>query len=297
MTRFRIWRSVAERTQHRTKKKSAEERTQFTPPEELIAENAGYVVWKDSKVVIFYTNDLASTPSRAVLDGTDQEAIDCVHGLAPVWRWTGTETMNRSMFMVPAIIVAYNKYMNGVDRLDQKRATNPTRRKEKRLYMSLFTYILDLAALQAHAVFQAIRPNVDTSFVEFKRMLCEDLVTPHRNDRKRPLPSDENGMAPIDEVLGSIDHLHMLIENINKADIHCFFCLLENRKRKTIYGCVKCKKGYHVNCFTAYHCAGALTGDAAVLASMIRRSEAGLPRAANKKSKCVGDITSIKLAR
>ena len=71
------------------KKKPANQRTQFVAPTEIIAKNAGYIVWKDSKVVVFYTNDLSNTPSTSVLDGTSDEAILCVRGLAPLKRWTG----------------------------------------------------------------------------------------------------------------------------------------------------------------------------------------------------------------
>lgn len=218
------------------KKKPANQRTQFVAPTELVAENAGYIFWKDSKLVVFYTNDLASTPSRCILDSTSDEAVLCVRGLAPLKRWTGNESLHRTTFMVPVIIVAYNMYMNSVDRMDQKRATNPTRRKEQRLHMSLFTYFLDMAALQAYSVFQTIRPRESVSFAEFKRSLCEDLVTPYRSHRKRP--RIENEPRVIENILGSNEHSHMLIENINRADINCYFCLFRGVKKKTIYGCM-----------------------------------------------------------
>ena len=92
-----------------------------------VAEKAGYVVWKYSKVVLFYANDLvAATPFRPIIDGADaDEAVMCVTGLAKLHRWTGTETMLYTPFDVPAIIVAYNMFMNSVDRMDQLRSTNP----------------------------------------------------------------------------------------------------------------------------------------------------------------------------
>jgi hypothetical protein len=99
--------------------------------------------FQDSKTVIIYTNDLASTPSKDILDSASQEAIDAVHGLAPIRRWCGTEASTRTTFNVPAPIKAYNLFMNRVDRVDQLRSTNPTRRKEVRVNMSLFTSILD----------------------------------------------------------------------------------------------------------------------------------------------------------
>lgn len=40
------------------------------------------------------------------------------------------------MILVPTIVAAYNLTMNGVDRVDQLRSTNPTRRKEQRLPVS-----------------------------------------------------------------------------------------------------------------------------------------------------------------
>jgi hypothetical protein len=137
--------------------------------------------------------------------------------------------------------------MNSVDRMDQKRATNPTRRKEKKIYMSLFTYVLDLACTQAHALLMGLK-NCEKvmPFVELKRRIAQDLVTPWRvhkhgsdlfgNGNASPgsLPNNllvrndmvtPKKMAPISEVLGSNAHSHILIENIGKNDINCFFVL------------------------------------------------------------------------
>ena len=76
------------------KKKKKAKRTPFVLPLDLVADNAGYIIWKDSKLVLFYTNDLESTPSVSILDGKSNEAISCVRGLAPLKRWTGIETMH-----------------------------------------------------------------------------------------------------------------------------------------------------------------------------------------------------------
>jgi hypothetical protein len=54
-------------------------------------------------------------PTRAIINGDDDEAIACVHGLATLFRWIGTEKMHRTQFDVPATIVAYNLFMNSVD--------------------------------------------------------------------------------------------------------------------------------------------------------------------------------------
>jgi hypothetical protein len=87
-------------------------------------------------------------------------------------------------------------------------------------------------------------------FVELKRRIAQDLVTPwccrqyvHKhgnelfgNGNASPgsLPNNllvrndtvtPKKMAPISEVLGSNAHSHILIENIGKNDINCFFVL------------------------------------------------------------------------
>ena len=70
------------------------------------SKKSGFIIWKDKKRVIFYTNDLKFTPSEDILCGSTQEAIDAVHGLAPIKRWTGTESLQRTTFLAPAPIVA-----------------------------------------------------------------------------------------------------------------------------------------------------------------------------------------------
>ena len=293
------------RRKHATEQKKlpVAQRVAFVAPKDNVAENAGYIIWKDSKVVIFYCNDMASTPSHPILDGTSEEAIKCVNGLASLSRWVGGEVLNRTDFEVPAIIVAYNNYMNSVDRMDQIRATNPNKRREKRLHMSIWTYVLDLAALQAFALFEHmgfLQPGQTMTYSDFKRHLCEDLVSPYKavtGKRNRIANEAVNEDIDVRRILGSNEHVHMLIENKNKQDIHCMFCMLRGIK-KMIYGCVKYGKGFHVNCYTAYHCQWALQGDSKALCDMIvRQSPNELPRASNKRSKFIGTMKEMKLTK
>ena len=61
--------------------------------------NCGYITFKDSKVVIFYSNDLAGTPSSTMMLPSKKNNLDLVHGLAPLSRWTGTESAPNLMFL------------------------------------------------------------------------------------------------------------------------------------------------------------------------------------------------------
>ena len=64
---------------------------------------------------------------------------------------------HRTAFEVSAIIVAYNSFINSVDRIDQMRVTNTIEIKEMRLHMTIFTYLLDFATLQAFTLYSKIR--------------------------------------------------------------------------------------------------------------------------------------------
>jgi hypothetical protein len=176
----------------------------FIPSLNNPAKNCGYIVFKDSKIVLFYTNDLVEDPPEPVLLGSDERAVKCVHGLAKLSHWTGTEVVNRSDFFVAVPIVMYNMFMNGVDRMDQYHSTLPTQRKELRLHMTTFRFLLDLAVSQAYAIHQKCSEDDRTShmtFFNFKQKVCELLVTPfmssskaHRDQRdsNTPSPSENN---------------------------------------------------------------------------------------------------------
>lgn len=87
--------------------------------------------------------------------------------------------------------------------MDQRRAKKPTRQKEQQLHMSLFTFILDLSALQAFALHQVIDDGSNVlDFVSFKRAICENLVVSHRSQRKKHHAAVEE--ASIDRVIGSV---------------------------------------------------------------------------------------------
>ena len=46
--------------------------------------------------------------------------------------------------------------MNGVDCVDQMRITNPKRRKDKNIHMSLWDYSLDLVVHQSYFIYQKL---------------------------------------------------------------------------------------------------------------------------------------------
>jgi hypothetical protein len=184
------------RNQHAAQQCRLSSRSPFIPPLDQVANNSGFIIFKDSKVVVFYSNDLFETPPEAVLHGSDERAVNCVHGLSTISRWTGTEVLHRTDFFVPAPIVAYNKFMNRVDRMDQLRSTHVIQRREKRVHMTIFTYLLDLSITQAYTIYQKLVEGkgdvIPFFFFEFKRSICSRLISPLCSNRqKRPITIED----------------------------------------------------------------------------------------------------------
>jgi hypothetical protein len=298
------------RSQHASQQRRvrASDRTPFVPPLSNAADRVGYIVFKDSKVVIFYSNDLVENPEEPILLSTDERAVRCVGGLARISRWTGAEVLHRTDFMVAAPVVAYNMFMNGVDRMDQYRATLATQRKEISVHMTIFTFIMDLCITQAFALYRKMcderGARVD-SYFNFKRNICSSLISPWRNSRART-PQDLSdtqeslatlgesitaasvttagvgvGRVTIESTLGVMNEAHMLVENLPRKtnvnapqDIDCFLCRRMGKEMKTIYSCIQCRKGFHVNCFTAFHYRGVLSNRHSALLDVVFNSDA-----------------------
>ena len=74
--------------------------------------------------------------------------------------------------------MAYNNYMNAVDQMDQLWSTNPTRKKEIHVEMSIYTIILDLSVNNAYALYKKILPTnkSPSCFHNFKQKVCAHLI-------------------------------------------------------------------------------------------------------------------------
>jgi len=181
--------------------------------------------------------------------------------------------------------------MNSVDYMDQRRSTNLTRRKEQRVSMNIFTCLLDLGLSNVYCLYEQVHSSTEPqiSFRNFKRKVCEALIIPFQESRKRKYLqiSEKPQYSNIaTSIIGTIGTDHMLMENLDKSDIHCFLCLMSDKKKKKIYGCVACKKGFYVNCFTALHCSLALTGNTKPLVTLLlKTNEEKMSSSMARKSK------------
>jgi len=246
--------------------------------EPTVMHKAGIIVYKDKRPVSFFSNDLKSTPPERVMIGSDKRAIRCVRGLAPLKQWLGKERIMRTPIMAPAFIVAYNIYMNSVDRFDQLRATVPSIRKEKRVTSSMFAFLVDVCVHNAHAVSKEIGGET-RKLSKFKMDMAKQFLKSGGegfqnlepvaanqqasvavcNDQRQTIATIAESAAAVTKTtldgLGHTDSMHQLVELRDRNTGRCFLCSMEHSQeaKKSIYGCLACKKAFHVECFSQYH--------------------------------------------
>jgi hypothetical protein len=249
----------------------------------LVGVKAGYVVVMDKKPVVFYSNDLVGTPNSG-FEGFDSEhALDCVRGNAAIYRWTGTESVGKTKFYVPAMINAYNTHMNGVDRYDQQRAVAPVLRREKRVSRSIFSFILDACVQNAYAVSKQLGEE-SRNWWEFKLNLAKELMNSQgqKTESKKKsayknklnfeeLKKQQTNIQNKNNILNGVESIlsdHFLLETIEHKPTPCFVCKLmdDMSTMRPILTCFGCKKGYHASCFALFHCKQASDVNQSVLA-------------------------------
>ena len=152
--------------------------------------------------------------------------------------------------------------MNSVDLMDQQRSTNPTRRNEKRLSMTMFTLLLDLAVHNAFSLHCWLVEHDEEGVIqeikyrEFKRRIATLLVGPYLTyKREKLLRSKYHYNTDVEHILGESSSDHMILPTKNNQRIQCHLCkLVDNSKqRKSSYCCSICGVGFHPECFTAFH--------------------------------------------
>ncbi len=200
--------------QARNRDKNKKDKEAFVPPTDFVSPNCGYSVFKDSKIVIFYTNDLDVIPEHPIMDGSLEATVLLCRDVSHLQRWTGVEILKRTTFQVPVQIIAYNMLMNGVDRMDQLCSTNITQRRKKRLYMTMFTMCLDLAIHQAYCMYMALHPvrqdRKHKTLLSFKGKVATFLIEPEMRRKMAKkvnpvvsLPNARQTALNINETLGT----------------------------------------------------------------------------------------------
>lgn len=193
----------------------------------LYAIFSSYIVWKYKIVVTFYTNKLVTAPNNRT-EEPSEHTRSCVDGLCKLKCWTGSEAMHKTEFDVPAVVDAYNFFMNVVDKFNQMGSTSLSSICEKRVTMSIFDFLFDASFHNAYAVMKAPRTDgqIFSDFREFRRLFASELTS------KRTVKSKKKSLqlsAQSDMCYTSVacsQSLYNLLKNVGRRHVSCYMCKL-----------------------------------------------------------------------
>ena len=177
-------------------------------------------------------------------------ASNCI-GAAPVHSTTTWSQSQKKKIDVPQphLIRMYNKYMGGVDRLDENIAKLRFGIRMKKWWWPLFSWLLSVSVQNAWQIYKEIgqsQEGIDRmDFLEFtRRIVWCYLFRSQQRVRGRP-PSRVSSSRVIPEI--RYDRLDHLVCS-TKKQMRCGLC---HKKVKRM--CTKCKIGLHVDCFVPFH--------------------------------------------
>lgn len=150
----------------------------------------------------------------------------------------------------PCVVTEYNKYMAGVDRLDQNVSLYRIAYRGKKWWMSIFTWLIDVSIVNAWILQRKHHPNI--SQFEFRREIatyyCKHFGTipkgpGHFASSKRR--SDKNTMVTMLRY-DTKSHYAMPLDKKKR-------CQGDFSKSIVRSACEKCDVGLCLPCFKHYH--------------------------------------------
>lgn len=143
----------------------------------------------------------------------------------------------------PKVAQHYNKFMGGVDKMDQLVAVYRSRFRQRKWWWPIFLYLVDVSVVNAWLLMKKVLPNDPRSscLLNFRRYIAssylETFGVPSLRKSRPNISSDAR-----------FDGRNHIIE-YSETDRRCVQC---GKKAKFI--CNKCNKGLHPkDCFKNYH--------------------------------------------
>lgn len=189
------------------------------------AENKMCLVrWNDNKVVTCATN----------FDSLEERSCG---------RWS-KEHKRKIYLPQPEVFANYNKYMGGVDKMDQLIAAYRTRMRQRKWWWPIFCYLFDASITNAWLLMRQLHPNDKqcSTLIIFRRNIANVLLQTYG----KPSIRGKSVPNPIEDIrYDGRDHWPEYVP----TERVCRFC-----GGKSKFTCSKCGVGLHPKiCFRSYH--------------------------------------------
>lgn len=169
--------------------------------------------------------------------------------VSQVSRWISSEK-KKCPVPQPFVIGQYNKYMGGVDRMDQNIHNYRISVRSKKWWWSLFTFCLDSCMHNAWQYYR-LQPNCEKiDFLQFRREIVQVYL------KKYGRPISTGGRPKTPKALEARNHNQIRYDGMNHWIVsankqnRCALCSKNSTKM-----CEKCNLNLHEACFKAYHVA------------------------------------------
>ena len=146
----------------------------------------------------------------------------------------------------PQVVVDYNTGMKGVDLSDQLAKSYPSSRKSLKWYKKIFFFLLDMAVVNAHAVYKILGNSITQ--LDFRKQLIRDLLAPAR-PAPSPSPTEQLGQSPL-----LFDHFPTELTGRKYNYRRCVLCAKEKIRKMTKSHCRRCNVALCTyGCYERWH--------------------------------------------
>ena len=140
----------------------------------------------------------------------------------------------------PEVIVNYNKYMGGVDQMDESIACYRTRMRQKKWWWPIFLYFIDATVVNAWILWKKKTNNKTLKLLSFRRVLAITMLKKYGIAPKQ----GKQAASPVQDIRH--DGIHHYLRKCQTR--RCGNCT-----GKAAFFCTKCDVGLHPRCQEDYH--------------------------------------------
>ena len=148
----------------------------------------------------------------------------------------------------PKVVHVYNRYMGGVDRLDQNLAAYMINLRSKKWWWPLFRFCIDVAINNAYQLYRIRQLNEGESrmdALEFRRVIVETYYKNYKtkNDSVALYPKS----ATKNDVRMAEENHHWIRKGTQRR------CAKNGCRGTSKFFCIKCNVGLHPECFESFN--------------------------------------------
>lgn len=168
------------------------------------------------------------------------------------------------MVPCPKAVSDYNKYMGGVDKLDQMLEAYSVVRKSRRWWVKIFFYFIDVAICNSYIIYKSSRTTKGEkamSHLVYRSILVNELIGAYSSKSKRGyLPmkgyarkkQTGRGVLKVENTL-RLSNVGMHMPEVIKGYRRCARCSTKTKEKRSNIICPVCNVALCKGCFSEFH--------------------------------------------